>query len=221
VVRLAGQGFALGSETGRLATERGLPSMLLQKRDVEAGGLMSYFADHRELWRRIAAHVDRLLKGASPRELPFELPTRFELFINLKTAGASVRITSGVIPAIGFGPLSERVVTPRCIKPNMSDVCKNGISDINGDDIPGRDAGLKRSLRNVMDISLERCVIDSAVFRSRDVDGQRQGFQLALEEDRFNNLHCDVLRAPLLATAIVIFDFVVLKSSCLPSPPSI
>jgi putative tryptophan/tyrosine transport system substrate-binding protein len=86
VVRLAGQGFALGSETGRLATERGLPSMLLQKRDVEAGGLMSYFADHRELWRRIAAHVDRLLKGASPRELPFELPTRFELFVNLKTA---------------------------------------------------------------------------------------------------------------------------------------
>jgi hypothetical protein len=72
-----------------------------------------------------------------------------------------------------------------------------------------------------MDISLERCVIDSAVFRSRDVDGQRQGFQLALEEDRFNNLHCDVLRAPLLATAVVIFDFVVLKSSCLPSPPSI
>lgn len=126
MVRLAGQGFALGSETGRLATERGLPSMLLQKRDVEAGGLMSYFADHRELWRRIAAHVDRLLKGASPRELPFELPTRFELFINLKTAGASVRITSGVIPAIGFGPLSERVVTPRCIKPNMSDVCKMG-----------------------------------------------------------------------------------------------
>jgi putative tryptophan/tyrosine transport system substrate-binding protein len=49
VVRLAGQGFALGPETGRLATERGLPSMLLQKRDVEAGGLMSYFADHREL----------------------------------------------------------------------------------------------------------------------------------------------------------------------------
>jgi len=60
--------------------------MLLQRRDVEAGGLMSYFADHRELWRRIAAQVDRVLKGASPRELPFELPTRFEFFINLKAA---------------------------------------------------------------------------------------------------------------------------------------
>ena len=50
IVRLAGQGFSLGPDTGRLATERGLPSMLMQKRDVEAGGLMSYFADHRELW---------------------------------------------------------------------------------------------------------------------------------------------------------------------------
>lgn len=88
VVRLAGQGFALGADTGRLATQSGLPSMLLQRRDVEAGGLMSYFADHRELWRRIAAQVDRLLKGASPRELPFELPTRFELAVNLKTAKA-------------------------------------------------------------------------------------------------------------------------------------
>src|SRR5262245_57393484 len=88
VVRLAGQGFTLGPDTGRLATERGLPSMLLQRRDVEAGGLMSYFADHRELWRRIAAHVDRLLKGSSPREVPFELPTRFELFVSLKTARA-------------------------------------------------------------------------------------------------------------------------------------
>ena len=47
---------------------------------------MSYFADHRDLWRRIAVQVDRLLKGATPQALPFELPTRFELVINLKTA---------------------------------------------------------------------------------------------------------------------------------------
>ena len=62
--------------------------MLLQRRDVEAGGLMSYFADHREIWRRIAAQVDRLLKGTPPRELPFELPTRFELVVNLKSGKA-------------------------------------------------------------------------------------------------------------------------------------
>ena len=88
VVRLAGQGFTLGAATGRRATELGLPSMLLQRSDVEAGGLMSYFADHRELWRRVAIQVGRLLRGASPRDLPFELPTRFELTINLKSAKA-------------------------------------------------------------------------------------------------------------------------------------
>lgn len=86
VIRLAGQGFSLGPETGRLATERNLPSMLQQRRDVEAGGLMSYFADQREQWRRVAAQVDRLLRGTPPRDLPFELPTRFELVISLKTA---------------------------------------------------------------------------------------------------------------------------------------
>lgn len=47
---------------------------------------MSYFADHRELWRRVAVYVDRLLKGTVPRDLPFEMPTRFELVINLKSA---------------------------------------------------------------------------------------------------------------------------------------
>ena len=88
VVRLAGQGFFLGAATGRLATGLGLPSMLMQKSDVEAGGLMSYFADHREIWRRVATHVGRILKGAKPRDLPFELPTRFELVINLRTAKA-------------------------------------------------------------------------------------------------------------------------------------
>jgi putative ABC transport system substrate-binding protein len=88
VVRLAGQGFTLGAATGRRATELGLPAMLLQRSDVEAGGLMSYFADHRELWRRAAIQVGRLLRGASPRDLPFELPTRFELAINLKSAKA-------------------------------------------------------------------------------------------------------------------------------------
>ena len=86
VVRLAGQGFALGAATGRLATEARLPSMMMQKADVEAGGLMSYFADAREIWRRIAVQVDRLLKGAKPGDLPFERPTRFELIVSLKTA---------------------------------------------------------------------------------------------------------------------------------------
>ena len=53
---------------------------------------MAYFADHQELWRRIAAQVNRILKGTPPRELPFELPTRFELTVNLK-AGKALGLT--------------------------------------------------------------------------------------------------------------------------------
>jgi putative tryptophan/tyrosine transport system substrate-binding protein len=98
VVRLAGQGFPLGAATGKLAMEHRLPSMLLQKRDVEAGGLMSYFADQSDIWRRVAGHVDRLLKGAAPRDLPFELPTRFEFVVSLKTAKAlGLEVPSSVL----------------------------------------------------------------------------------------------------------------------------
>ena len=86
VVRLAGQGLELGPLTARLALELRLPSMLLARADVEAGGLMSYFADQTELWRRVAAYVARILEGASPASLPFELPSRFEFVVNLSTA---------------------------------------------------------------------------------------------------------------------------------------
>jgi putative ABC transport system substrate-binding protein len=69
-----------------LATKNRLPSMCTQKEYVEAGGLMSYGVATRDLYRRAANYVDKILKGAKPADLPVEQPTKFELVINLKTA---------------------------------------------------------------------------------------------------------------------------------------
>ena len=71
-----------------LAIQHRLPSMHLFRGPVEAGGLMSYAASSRDITRRAAAYVDRILKGTKPADLPVEQPTQFELVINLKTAKA-------------------------------------------------------------------------------------------------------------------------------------
>jgi putative ABC transport system substrate-binding protein len=52
------------------------------------GGLLSYGPDYVDAWRRAASYVDRILRGAKPAELPVQLPTKFEMIVNLKTAKA-------------------------------------------------------------------------------------------------------------------------------------
>jgi len=71
-----------------LAAKARLPAMYGTREYVEAGGLMSYGPITRELFRRAASYVDKILKGANPGELPVEQPTKFELVINMKTAKA-------------------------------------------------------------------------------------------------------------------------------------
>jgi len=80
---------AQGKRIIELAIQKRWPTLfagLLDPRFVEAGGLMSYSANREEAWRRAAAHVDKIFKGAKPADLPVEQPTKFELVINLKTA---------------------------------------------------------------------------------------------------------------------------------------
>ena len=65
-----------------------LPSMFVGKEWVQEGGLMAYGDSLPDRYRRAASIVDRILHGAKPADLPVEQPTKFELFVNLKTAKA-------------------------------------------------------------------------------------------------------------------------------------
>jgi len=71
-----------------LGLKHRLPIMSQFSRIVEAGGFMSYGPDLSDLFRRAAIYVDKILKGAKPADLPVELPTKFELVINMKAAKA-------------------------------------------------------------------------------------------------------------------------------------
>jgi putative tryptophan/tyrosine transport system substrate-binding protein len=72
----------------RLAAEQRLPVMYALREVVMVGGLISYGASFSDLFRRAAAYVEKILRGASPGDLPVEQASRFELVINLKTATA-------------------------------------------------------------------------------------------------------------------------------------
>src|SRR5215510_2297517 len=70
------------------AMKHRLPGVYPRRHFVEEGGLISYAPNTYDTWKRAAIHVDKILRGATPADLPVERPTKFELVINLKTAQA-------------------------------------------------------------------------------------------------------------------------------------
>ncbi|MFZ1920381.1 MAG: ABC transporter substrate-binding protein [Xanthobacteraceae bacterium] len=75
-------------QIAHLAAQNSLPSVSVYRPFVAAGGLLAYGPDTANIFRRAAAYVDRILKGAKPSDLPVQQPTKFEFVINLKTANA-------------------------------------------------------------------------------------------------------------------------------------
>src|SRR6516162_3339715 len=70
------------------AARNNVPAVYSLSRWVRDGGLLSYGPDTRDTWRQAASYVDRILRGEKPADLPVQLPTKFEMLVNLKTATA-------------------------------------------------------------------------------------------------------------------------------------
>ena len=88
-----------------LAARHAIPAIYDYRDFTAAGGLLSYGIDLKEMYRLVAGHVARLLKGAKPTELPILQPTKFELVINLKTAKAL-----GLDMPLHFQQLADEVI---------------------------------------------------------------------------------------------------------------
>ena len=81
-----------------LAARHRLPAIYPHRAYAADGGLMAYGEDEREVPRRLAMYVDKILRGAKPADLPIQQPTKFDLVINVKTAGAmGLTIPSSVL----------------------------------------------------------------------------------------------------------------------------
>jgi len=76
------------AKIARFAIAQRLPSMFGWSEYADAGGLMSYGANQRQAYVRLAVFADKLLRGAKTAELPIEQPTQFELVVNMRTAAA-------------------------------------------------------------------------------------------------------------------------------------
>jgi putative ABC transport system substrate-binding protein len=78
--------FPARRQVAAFALQHRLPTVTTYREMVEEGALLFYNYDNREIYRRAATYVDKLLKGATPADLPIEVPHKFSLVINLKTA---------------------------------------------------------------------------------------------------------------------------------------
>jgi putative ABC transport system substrate-binding protein len=90
-------GFIVESDPGLIssrmkiiafAARHRLPSVYGNLDYIPDGGLIGYFTSIADTWRRLAAYVDKVLKGAKPADLPVQQPTKFELMVNMRTAKA-------------------------------------------------------------------------------------------------------------------------------------
>jgi putative tryptophan/tyrosine transport system substrate-binding protein len=88
VVFPEGASMVARTRIAQFAIAERLPSMFGWSEYAEAGGLMSYGANQREAYVRLATYADKLLRGARTADLPIEQPTKFELVVNMKTAAA-------------------------------------------------------------------------------------------------------------------------------------
>jgi putative tryptophan/tyrosine transport system substrate-binding protein len=80
--------FSRADQIAKLAALSRLPTMYELRPFVDSGGLVSYGANIEGIWRHAATYVDKILRGATPAELPIEQPTRFELVLNSRVATA-------------------------------------------------------------------------------------------------------------------------------------
>jgi putative ABC transport system substrate-binding protein len=88
ILWLCGQQRLLALRSMAHAARHRVPVMVFQSSELPDGGLMSYAAENTALFRRAAAYVDKILKGAKVSDLPVEQPTKFELVFNKKVAEA-------------------------------------------------------------------------------------------------------------------------------------
>ena len=75
-----------GKQIADLAIKHRMPGVYAASELAEAGGLLSYGPLYADNYRRAAAFVDKVLKGAKPADMPVEQPTKFEMVVNMKTA---------------------------------------------------------------------------------------------------------------------------------------